>query len=268
MNDHPSAKALFDAGRLAEALTAATEEVRRQPTDTQRRLFLAELLSFQGEIERADSQLDVIVRQHPDAVLVLQFRQLLRAEKLRDECHTQGRAPEFLAPPPEHLQLLLRAVTHWRSDDVASAARFLEQAEAVRPEVRGTCGGTEFSGLRDLDDLSASCFEVLTGNGRYYWVPFESVARIEFHCPAAPRDLIWRRASLTVHDGPDGEVFVPALYFSSRTAGDDNLRCGRGTDWVDREGIVCGVGQRVYLVGDEDRGILELTSLEFQPQLT
>jgi type VI secretion system protein ImpE len=105
---------------------------------------------------------------------------------------------------------------------------------------------------------------VLTGNGRYYWVPFESVARIEFHRPVAPRDLIWRRASLSVHDGPDGEVFVPALYYPSRTAEDEGLRCGRGTDWVDRDGIVCGVGQRVYLVGDVDRGVMELTSLEFQ----
>src|SRR5690242_10256763 len=112
-----SGKELFDAGKLAEAIAAATDDVRKGPTDMQRRLFLAELLCFQGEIERADNQLDVILKQQPDALLVLQLRQVLRAEKHRQECYTAGRSPAFLSDPPEHVRLLLKSLNFAREGD-------------------------------------------------------------------------------------------------------------------------------------------------------
>src|SRR5262245_166081 len=103
MSTSTSASSRFDAGDLAGAVSAATDDVRTNPANVQQRLFLAELLCFTGDIDRADNQLDVILRQSPDAILVLQFRQLLRAEKHRQECRTSGRMPDFLAEPPEHL---------------------------------------------------------------------------------------------------------------------------------------------------------------------
>jgi type VI secretion system protein ImpE len=257
-----SGKELFDAGSLSPAIAAATDEVRRQPADMQRRLFLAELLCFQGEIERADNQLDVIIRQQPDALVVLQFRQVLRGEKHREECRSAGRPPAFLAEPPEHVRLLLRAHVHQRAGEPDAALAAVEAAEAARPMLRGECDSQPFTGWRDLDDLTAGVLEVLTSNGNYYWVPFESVERIEFHRPLAPRDLIWRRAALTVRDGPDGEVFVPALYFGSSAASDESVRLGRATDWEDNAGPVRGIGQRTFLIGDDDRPILTIGTIE------
>jgi type VI secretion system protein ImpE len=69
---------------------------------------------------------------------------------------------------------------------------------------------------------------------------------------------------MTVHDGPDGEVFLPALYFGSVTSGDHSLQTGRSTDWIDDGGPIRGVGQRMYLVGEEDRPILDIKSIEFE----
>ena len=51
---------LFRSCRLKEAITAALEEVRNNPTDAGRRLFLSELLCFSGELQRADNQLDAV----------------------------------------------------------------------------------------------------------------------------------------------------------------------------------------------------------------
>lgn len=261
-----NAKSRFDAGDLAGAVAAGIEDVRQNPTDTQRRLFLAELFCFQGDIERADRQLDVIVQQQPDAVLVLQFRQLLRAEQHRQETFTQGRAPEFLLDPPEHLRLQVRAGIHFREGDVTGAQSLLDQAEQARPELSGTCDGKPFSLLRDLDDLTASFFEVLTNNGHYYWVPFEAVRQVEFHAPVAPRDLLWRRASMTVAGGPDGEVFVAATYYDSCRSDDDGLRLGRATDWRENpNGPTRGIGQRVFLMGDNDYAALEIGQIEINP---
>ena len=75
----------------------------------------------------------------------------------------------------------------------------------------GTCDGVEFEDLRDLDDLMAPLFEVLTSNGKYYWVPIEQVELIEFRPVVRPRDLLWRRVRMVVKDGPDGEVYFHPL---------------------------------------------------------
>jgi len=262
MTSQLTGKELFDAGNLSDAAAATADEVRRNPTDMQRRLFLAELLCFQGEIDRADNQLEVIVRQQPDALLVLQFRQVLRGEKHRQECRSAGRSPAFLADPPEHLRLLLKSLAFERAGDLAAASEAVEAAETARPLLSGVCDSQPFIGWRDLDDFSAGVLEVLTGNGNYYWVPFESVERIEFHRPVAPRDLVWRRTSLTVRDGPDGEVFVPALYSGSCAASDGSLRLGRATDWIDTGGPVRGVGQRTFMIGGDDRPILSIGTIE------
>lgn len=262
MTGSQTAKALYDAGDLTAALAAAKEEVRVNPADVQRRLFLAELLCFQGDIERADNQLDVILRQQPDAVLVLQFRQVLRAQKHREECRVQGRPPEFLADPPAHLRLLLRAQVLLRDGDAAGALAAVEEADESRPQVTGTVDSQPFTGWRDLDDLSASYLEVLAGNGNYYWVPFESVEQLEFRRPVAPRDLLWRRAALTVRNGPDGEVFVPVLYHGSAGATEPSLQLGRETAWQDDGGPVRGIGQRTFLLGEEDRSVLSIGTIE------
>ncbi|MGH3185332.1 MAG: type VI secretion system accessory protein TagJ [Streptosporangiaceae bacterium] len=122
---------------------------------------------------------------------------------------------------------------------------------------------TAFDDLRDVDDMLAGSFEVLTTTGKYYWIPTERVASMEFHPPKRPRDLLWRRASVSVNEGPDGEVYIPAIY-----AGDDTMtepqRLGRETDWRQEPGgPVRGVGQRVFLCGEDDMAIMDLGKIRF-----
>ena len=151
-----------------------------------------------------------------------------------------------------------------RDGNGEEASALLQQAEEQRPRPSGTCDGKPFSDFRDLDDLSAGFLEVLTGNGEYYWVPSSRVERIEFKEPARPRDLLWRRALMTVRDGPDGEVYLPAIYPLSYEQADEAFRLGRTTDWSQTVGgPVRGLGLRTFLVGDEDRTIMEMTELTF-----
>jgi type VI secretion system protein ImpE len=84
-----------------------------------------------------------------------------------------------------------------------------------------------------------------------------------FHPPKRPRDLVWRRCSMSVSSGPDGDVYIPATYFSDTA--DDAHRLGRETSWSDEaDGPVRGVGQRVFLIGEEAVGIMDIESIEFQ----
>jgi type VI secretion system protein ImpE len=255
---------LYRAGRLREAVAAALEDVRNHPTDSGRRLFLGELLCFAGDLDRADNQLDALGHGDPQILpWVVTFRQLIRAEQWRRDFFAQGRPPEFLVPADAAAKLLLEASIRIREGAEDEAARLLTEAEDARPRSPGTRDGRPFEDFRDLDDRTGGVLEVLTSGGTYYWVPIHQVESIEFHEPTRARDLLWRRTHLIVRDGPDGEVYVPALY-EPADAADEQLRLGRQTDWRGGDGTpIRGVGQRTFLVGDDAAPILELKQLGF-----
>ena len=253
----------YEQGQLTEAIQAATEQVKGRPTDTSARGFLAQMLCFAGDLERADAQLETIGHQRTEAALgVALIRQLIRAEQARQQFYSDGRLPEFLEDPPPYLRLHLEAAISTREGNHAQAAELLAQAEQQRPKAGGVCDEQPFEDVRDIDDQTASFLETLTSNGKYYWIPFGRIESIEFHSPEKPLDLLWRRVSMIVRSGPDGEVFLPALYAGSHAEEDDQLRLGRATDWRDgEEAPVRGIGQRLLLVGDRDRPLLEINQL-------
>jgi type VI secretion system protein ImpE len=195
---------------------------------------------------------------------VAEFRQLLRAEVARRQLFRDGRVPEFLGEPTPAQRHALAALVALRGGDMAEAARLSAEAEAARPRVAGTHDGHAFADMRDADDLLAGSFEVLTSTGKYFWIPIERVASVEFHAPRRPRDLMWRRASMSVNQGPDGDVYIPAVYAAPEGTADESLLLGRSTDWVGPEdGPVRGLGQRTFLVGEEAAAIMELKTLTF-----
>jgi type VI secretion system protein ImpE len=258
-----SAHEQFQAGNLPQAIAASIDEVRNNPSDINRRGFLAELYCFAGEIEKADKQLDLIAMQNPEAAVgVALFRQLLRAATAREQCFTEGRLPEFIGEPTAEMKLHLEALIRLRENQRAEAVQLLSQAEAARPHLGGTCNGTAFDDFRDLDDITSSFFEVLTSTGKYFWIPFQRIELVEFRQPSRPRDLLWQRAHMVVSEGPDGEVYLPTLYVDTHKETKDNLRFGRETDWHDGP-PVRGRGQRTFLVGEEGKGIMELKELKF-----
>jgi type VI secretion system protein ImpE len=258
----PTAGHLFQEGRLAEAVEAAGEAVRAAPSEAARRILLAELLLYAGNLDRADAVLHATAAVDPGAGLVVsEFRQLLRAASARRQVLYEGRVPEFLGEPTRTQRHALEALTALRAGDASAAAVAAEAAEAARPAVAGRTPDAEFTDYRDADDLWAGTFEVLTTNGKYFWIPTERVVSLEFHPPQRPRDLLWRRCTMVVRDGPDGDVYVPALY-GDGPADDDGVRLGRRTEWTETAPIQ-GTGQRMFLIGDEGVAIQQLTTMEF-----
>lgn len=257
---------LFQAGRLQDAIAAATQAVKAKPADIDRRGLLAEFLLFAGALERADTQLDALSTQNPEAaVAVALIRQLIRGEQARQQLFGDGRPPEFLdLPPPDHLRLKLEAVVAARDGRPADAAALCRAAEETRQPLGGTHNGAPFDDFRDLDDVFGGMIEAVTSTGKYFWIPAERVERIEFHPPQRPRDLLWRRASMNVRGGPDGDVFIPAIYPGLPADAAESLRLGRATEWSeDAAAPVRGAGQRTYLIGEEALPIMQLGVLTF-----
>ncbi len=254
---------LLQEGRLADSIEAAAEAVRRSPASAAERILLAELLVLGGQMERADAVLDAAGALDPEAALpAAEFRQLLRAATARRQVLREGRLPEFLGEPTIAQRFCLQALLALREHDAETAADAARAAEAARPPAPGDADGVPFADWRDADDLWAGSLEVLTTTGRYFWLPAERVTSLQFHPPARPRDLAWRRCTIAVQDGPEGEVCVPAIY-EAEGEQDDALRLGRRTSWSDRE-PVRGAGQRVFLLGEEGVAVQQLGALAFR----
>jgi type VI secretion system protein ImpE len=258
-----TASELYQAGQLNDAVAAATQAVKARPADFSARWLLCELLCFSGDVTRADLQLDLLAQQDASVLpMTSMFRHLIRAEQARQQFYADGRVPEFLDKPSEELSLRLEASIRLREKALPEAAALLEKAEALRTPVKGTCDGLAFADFRDLDDLTSSFFELLTANGKYYWIPFSRVESIEFAAPERAKDLIWRSAKINVHDGPDGQVYIAALYHGTHANADQRVRLGRATEWSEGP-VIRGSGQREFLIGEEAKPIMQIGTITF-----
>jgi len=84
----------YKAGKLQEAIDAQIQDVKTNPADQAKRLFLFELLLFAGDLDRARRQVDAITYGQMDLdMAVLGYRQLLDAELARRRLFSDGLAP-------------------------------------------------------------------------------------------------------------------------------------------------------------------------------
>lgn len=227
---------LFQSGRLEEAVTALTSEVRDNPTDPKRRTFLFELLCFAGDYSRAEKQLDVLSHGGPQSEMgALLYRGALAAEKTRHEMFEKQEYPKPV------------------------------QDNALK--VSGTINGRAFHRLADSDDRIGANLEVFVA-GSYLWIPFSLLSSIHIESPKRLRDLLWLPA--TVRTAPAftgrelGEVLLPVLNPFSWRSPDQAIRLGRATAWEDDGGgETFPKGQKVVLADDEEWPLLELRDVEF-----
>lgn len=231
------ARELFQAGQLDAAIDALGVEVRDNPTDTQRRTFLFELLCFAGQYGRAEKHLDVLAQAGPQSGMgALLYRSALHAGLTRDRMFREDAVP---GTPPS-------------SGDVT-----------------GTLNGTPFASLSDGDPRIGPRLEVFAA-GQYTLLPFEHIASLRMSPPKRLRDLIWAPAVLKT--GPKfkgldlGEVIVPALTPLSSEDANDHVRLGRVTEWRElADGTPIPVGQKMLLVDGEEFPILEVRELDIAP---
>jgi type VI secretion system protein ImpE len=260
-----NASELFKAGKLSDAIVAQVQEVKAHPTDEGRRLFLFEMLAFEGDLGRARKQIEAIQYDEMERESArMAYRQLLDAEQSRRRVLRDGIMPQFFRQPPQHLYPRLEAINCLRAGRQAEAAALLALADEAVPEVKGTLNGNAFEGLRDCDDLFGPVLEVMA-HGEYFWLPVEQVESLSACAPKFPRDLLWLPANLSVREGPAGEVFLPVLYLGSHEHSDEQIKLGRGTDWNHSEGGPArGMGTRLFLVGDDAVGMLEWREVCFE----
>jgi type VI secretion system protein ImpE len=225
---------LLAAGKLKEAIAALGAEIRQNPTDTRRRIFLFELLAFAGEFDRAAKHLNVLAEANHDAELgALLYRSALAAERQRQQIFQE------------------------RSYPAGSGS--------AGP---GTLNGKPFQTIEDADARIGQRLEIFVA-GEYVWLPFEHIGSIKMEAPRLLRDLIW--ATATVATGPSfkgrdlGEVIVPVLYPQSFRHASEEVKLGRATEWEDTPDGPVPFGLKMLLVdGEELVPYLEIRQLRFR----
>lgn len=230
-----TAKALYQAGQLNEAIQALNAEVRDNPTDVQRRTFLFELLCFAGEYDRAEKQLNILAQSGRNAEMgAILYHSALHGMRVRQDTFAKEDYP----------------------------------AVGDGPDFAGAADGKPFTWIADADPRIGPRLELFAA-GSYLWIGFEHIESFEIDKPKRLRDLLW--APALVRTGPSfkerelGEVLIPVLYPDSHKSSDDLVRLGRKTDWVDREGKdPIPLGQKMFLVDGEEIPLLEIRKVEFK----
>src|SRR5262249_20484362 len=146
------------------------------PADHGKRIFLFELLTFAGDLDRARRQIDAVNygEMELDAA-VLGYRKLLDAEQARRKLFNDGTPPRFFGEAPEHVHWRLEALTCLREGHPADSMARLEKAEEAAPIIKGRLNDKPFESLRDYDDVLGTVLEVMARDA-YYWVPLDQIA--------------------------------------------------------------------------------------------
>lgn len=258
-----TAASLFEAGDLSVAVAKTIENLRQQPTNLALRSSLFEFLCFQGDLDRAEKHLDVVCQQDATSEWAVQvYRNILMAERNRRRLWSDGLAPEFLVDPPGYLQQHLQAINRLREGNAAESATLLNESVQQRGEVVARRGDGPAAAFQDCDDVLAPVLELIILRD-YLWVPLEQVKVLEVSAPERPRDLIWAPVRLELQDGSQRRGYMPVLYPGTHQQPDDQLKLGRKTDWRETGGPMLGVGQKMFLHGDEAISLLDLREVRF-----
>jgi type VI secretion system protein ImpE len=254
---------LLETGQLAQAIERVAGELKAKPGDLAARTFYFELLSLNGDLDRASKQLEVLAAATGElGGGASVYLGAIQAEKERRQFFHTGPRPRVIGEP-SYAKSYLEAVEHHAAGNSAAAATLLETAAQEERSLRGTLNGTEIHELSDSHDLLGPFLEVVMEN-HYAWVPWETIQSLAIPEPRHLRDTVWAPASLTLHSGDHGEVLVFSLYVDSHLQAND-LKLGRRTVWeANPAGFTVAYGQKVIAAGDRDCPILEMRTLEVE----
>jgi type VI secretion system protein ImpE len=259
------AQQLIAEGKLDAALTALQDQVRKDASNAKYRIFLFQLLAVMGQWNRALTQLNVAAELDAAALPMAQtYREAIQCEALRGEIFAGKRAPLVFGQPQPWLGLLLEALRLDGEGQYQRAAEARERAFADAPAGGGAINGEPFAWLADADQRLGPVLEAIV-NGRYFWIPFQRISRIECDAPADLRDAVWTPARFTWANGAATVGLIPTRYADTRAGADDALLLARRTEWAE-QGPLCGygLGQRLLATDGGEYALMDVRSIAFE----
>ena len=250
-------------GNLDAALRDLQDQVRKTPEKSGLRVFLFQLLCVMGDWGRARTQLDVAAELDATTLAMAEmYREALNCERLRIEVFSGKRSPMIFGEPDQWLALLIESLLTPAADQSESLR---QRAFDSAPASAGSIDGQPFEWIADADmRLGPVCEAVI--NGRYYWVPFSRVARIDLEAPVDLRDVVWMPAHFMFSNGGEAVGVIPTRYPGSESAADSQVRLARKTLWNEpAPDVFHGVGQRILSTDGGDHPLMDVRSIVMEP---
>lgn len=261
-----AAEQSLKSGDPVAALAQLQEQVRAKPADARLRIFLFQLLCVTGQWERALNQLNVASGLDPEVFAMAQtYSDAVKCEAVRDEVFAGRKSPMIFGQPDHWLALLIESllVAGGGERDRSSELRALAFDEA--PASSGDIDGRPFTWICDADSRLGPVLEAVI-NGRYYWVPFSRLTRIDFEPPEDLRDMVWLPARLQFANGGESVALVPTRYAGSASAPDGLIALARKTVWEEiAPDAHRGLGQRVFNTDAEEASLLDIRAIALDP---
>jgi type VI secretion system protein ImpE len=249
-------------GLPGDALAQLQEEVRRDPANPRLRVFLFQLLAVTGQWQRAFEQLDTLRELDAASLPVARaYRDAIQCEIFREEVFAGRRAPLLLGAPAPWIAGMVDALRLGGEGRDGEAARLRAGALEAAEPTRGSIDGEAFEWIADGDTRLGPILEAIL-NGRYYWIPFQRIRRLQLEPPADLRDVVWAAARFTWDNGGEAVGLVPARYPGVSPSDDPQLQLGRRTEWDSPlSDVYVGHGQRIFVTDRGERAILEAPEL-------
>jgi type VI secretion system protein ImpE len=259
-----NAAELVQSGQLEEGLKALQAEIRNKPEDTRLRVFLFQLNCLLGRLDKALTQLQVIASLDAETMLLAQiFRPVIACEMLRREVFEGRRTAIIFGEPAEWMGLLAHADELVAKGEFAAAAELRSNAFEAAPASSGKMNGEPFEWIADADSRLGPMLEAIV-EGKYYWIPFCRIQKIETEKPSDLRDLVWLPAQFTWTNGGTAAGHIPTRYIGTEASSNDAFRLARKTEWQSKPGeTFLGLGQRVLVTDGNDHPILACRMIEF-----
>lgn len=259
------AEASIRAGAPKAALAPLTAAVKAHPADPKLRIFLAQLLCVLGQWERAHTQLNVIADMDELAAPMREMvGHALRCELLRAAVFAGKRSPMIFGQPEPWLASLIESLLQAGAGQPELSRSLAAQALEQAPARKGQINGAPFEWIADGDARLGPVLEAMV-NGRYYWVPFNRLARVDIEAPTDLRDMVWLPAQLQFDNGGEVIAMLPVRYPGSEQSADEAILMARKTEWrADGEDRWLGLGQRVLVTDQGEYDLLAVRSIELE----
>lgn len=261
MVDH---ELLLQEGKLQESLESIQDKIRSDASNLDYRIFLFQLLAVRGSWDRAEKQLDVIAKLDDGALaMVHAYRAAIQCERTREEVFSAKLEPVFMGQPKEWQALMVQALKMTIEGKNELALELRSKALEMAETLSGSINGDAFEWIADADSRIGPTLEVFV-EGRYMWVPFTNISRIELDEPEDLRDMVWMPAHIQWQTEGESFVMIPTRYPYSADQ-HDALALSRKTEWIDAGSeTYVGFGQRQLVTDVNDYPLLDIRELTLE----
>lgn len=266
MSNPAAAEQALKDGDVTRALKLLTEQVRAHPQDAKLRVFMFQLLCVLGQWDRALNQLNVSLELDPATLPMVQtYREAIACEALRAQVFAGKKVPMLFGEPEPWIALLIEALLREGRGEPDAGRQLRAQALEQAPATAGNADGQAFAWIADADMRLGPTLEAVI-NGRYYWLPWNRLSKVEIDPPQDLRDAVWMPAHFEFTNGGEVVGLIPTRYPDTDLAAGDALALARRTEWQETEpGIFVGRGQRLVSTDNAEFGLMDLRAVTLEP---